>query len=157
MNQNKKIGLAALLMAAMVLAPCASAQDFEMQGGTLVKYHGKAESVSVRDIQNVTELGESCFEGTGIKSIQLPSGLTKIGDYAFYGCKNLEEITIPAAVSSIGKRVFSGCGRLERIVVKKGNPAYKSVDGVLFSKDGKRLIKYPEGRQTIVLQSTGGG
>ena len=40
-----------------------------------------------------------------------------------------------------------GCGKLSVITVDEGNPNYKAVDGVLFSKDDKTLIAYPKGKE----------
>ncbi|MBR2329280.1 MAG: leucine-rich repeat domain-containing protein, partial [Clostridia bacterium] len=38
---------------------------------------------------------------------------------------------------------FAACNSLTSINVDTDNPAYKSVDGVLYTKDGKTLIQYP--------------
>ena len=45
---------------------------------------------------------------------------------------------------------FCGCSALESIEVDEENPSMKSVDGVLFSKDGTRLYCYPIGKQQKV-------
>ena len=45
---------------------------------------------------------------------------------------------------------FCGCSALESIEVDEENPSMKSVDGVLFSKDGTRLYCYPIGKQPEV-------
>ena len=42
----------------------------------------------------------------------LPSGLTKVGVYAFYGCKNLALTSLPDGVTSIGQSAFYGCTNL---------------------------------------------
>lgn len=42
----------------------------------------------------------------------LPSNLTKIGNYAFYGCSNLALTSLPSGVTSIGTYAFYGCGNL---------------------------------------------
>jgi hypothetical protein len=55
-------------------------------------------------------------------------------------------ITIPAGVTSIGDGAFAGCWPLAAIKVAEGNTAYRSVDGVLFNKEGTALIRYPPGK-----------
>ena len=44
-------------------------------------------------------------------------------------------------VTSIGYSAFSGCSGLMSISVGPGNANYKSVNGLLLSKDGKTLIQ----------------
>ena len=62
----------------------------------------------------------------GCKNTKVPSGVTKIGDDAFYLCFGLTSITIPESVKEIGYRVFSGCDNLTNITWK-GN-IYASVN-----------------------------
>ena len=45
----------------------------------------------------------------------LPSSITSIGNYAFYGCSGLTTITIPSSVTSIGEAAFSECESLETV------------------------------------------
>jgi hypothetical protein len=49
-------------------------------------------------------------------------------------------------VTSIGSQAFISSTGLMAINVGAGNTDYSSVDGVLFSKDGKTLLGYPGGR-----------
>lgn len=53
-------------------------------------------------------IGESAFEGTGIKEIVLPSQVLLIGEKAFYDCRNLEVVTIPqnSLLQKIGRKAF---------------------------------------------------
>ncbi len=69
----------------------------------------------------------------------------KIGDYAFNSC-SFEKITIGAGVKEIGESAFADCNSLLNIEVSDANQYYKSVNGVLYTKDGKTLIAYPGGR-----------
>ena len=42
----------------------------------------------------------------GCKTTIIPSTITRINDYAFFGCKNLTSIDIPSSVTSIGHSAF---------------------------------------------------
>lgn len=53
-------------------------------------------------------------------NINLPSGLTVIGDYAFAGCKSLTNIKFPETLSNIGKNAFAGCISLDNVVLPSG-------------------------------------
>ena len=45
----------------------------------------------------------------------IPSGVTSIGNYAFWNCSNLNSITIPSSVTSIGEDAFQGCLHLNEV------------------------------------------
>ncbi|MBP3399415.1 MAG: leucine-rich repeat protein [Erysipelotrichaceae bacterium] len=83
------------------------------------------------------------FECISLKKISIPGKITTIEPYTFAKCSSLKEVVIPASVTSIEDNAFSTCNALESFDVAEENTVYKSVDGVLFSKDGKTLIHYP--------------
>ena len=63
-------------------------------------------------------IGPSAFRGcSGLTSLTLPDGITKIGDYAFKGCSGLTSLTLPAGITKIGDGAFSGCSGLTSIYV----------------------------------------
>jgi hypothetical protein len=55
-----------------------------------------------------------------MRSIELPAGLTSIGDHAFYGCSSLTSIELPAGLTSLGDDVFNGCSSLRSIALPAG-------------------------------------
>ena len=93
----------------------------------------------------VTTICEDAFSYCdGLTTVTIPNNVTTIGDCAFEWCSSLEEVTIGSGVTSIGDRAFEGCSSLTDITVS-GGTHFKSVKNVLFTYDGTRLIKYPEG------------
>ena len=72
----------------------------------------------------------------------IPEGVTHIMTGAFTDGLNLRSITIPASVTVIAGDAFRNTN-LTEIRVAKGNPNFKSIDGALFSADGKTLICHP--------------
>jgi len=88
----------------------------------------------------VTHINAYAFAEWCIVS-NLPSGVTTIGDRAFYWTTT--DFTIPASVVSIGIEAFGGGNDTEAYTVDAANPAYMSRDGILFSKDGTKLIRFP--------------
>lgn len=112
---------------------------------------GKNGFYLCQNLQNITlpegliSVEDFAFSGTGIEKIFLPNSLITIGTDAFYGT-NLQAVDIPAGVLNIGFNPFGGSQLLTQIRVHSDNAAFESVDGVLFSKEEKRLICYPLGR-----------
>ena len=69
--------------------------------------------------------------------------ISAIHEYAFNCDERIRRIEIGASVTDIDDKAFYSCYALQEIRVEKDNPNYKDIDGVLFSKDGTRLICYP--------------
>ena len=72
---------------------------------------------------------------TGCKSTKIPDSVTRIGDWAFWGCA-MTKIKIPDSVTSIGKEAFSECSRLTGIIWN--GKTYTSVDKFLAAFNGKK-------------------
>lgn len=67
--------------------------------------------------EGVTEIKARAFDGaTGIKLIELPASLSKIGDHAFRGT-GIAAITVGEGVTEMGKYVFYNCASLKNIYV----------------------------------------
>jgi len=77
-------------------------------------------------------------------------------DWEGPGYWKFTSITIPSSVRSIGRDAFGGCRGLTTITVDNRNPAYASLDGALFDKNIRTLIRYPIGRnqRTYVIPSS---
>lgn len=56
---------------------------------------------------------------------------------------SVEEIEIPANITNIQPRVFAGLSNLGWIEADAANPAYVTVDGVLYTADGTVLLAFP--------------
>ena len=80
----------------------------------------------------------------GKTTYTIPDTVKTIGAFAFSGC-TLERITIPASVTDIGDGAFSYCDSLTTF--NAGNSKnYVADGGVLFTKDKKELVAYPNGK-----------
>lgn len=146
--------------------------NFIIKNGSLIEYKGDDYRVVIPDTVEIIEstafrneyinphiisvtMGDSVREikdqafylCTGLKQLEIGQGVEIIGKYAFAGCKNLTSVTIPRGVKSLERSAFESCLSLEEIVVDEENQYYTSVDGVLYTKDKKALIAYPNGKR----------
>ena len=81
------------------------------------------ESVTFAEGSQLTCIGDYAFYECGsLTSIEIPAGVTSIGDYAFYACSNLESVTFAegSELTSIGYRAFDECSSLESIEIPAG-------------------------------------
>ena len=81
-----------------------------------------------------------------LAEITLPEGLEYIDFSVFHGCDSLKTLHIPASVTEMHERILLTCDSLESFTVAEGNPSYSAVDGVLFSRDGSFLYRYPQAK-----------
>lgn len=100
--------------------------------------------------------GPSSYKG----DISIPSFITtgedaeftfrvmEIDANAFYGCTEVTSVDIPYSVLRIVNDAFKGCSGIQKFTVNENNQSYKDVDGILFSKDSRMLIKYPAKKET---------
>ena len=99
-----------------------------------------------------------------LEEINFPDSLQDIGDHAFYHCHNLkkviwgkgiqeientvflncglEYIYIPETVEFIDETAFYRCKHIQQFDVSPDNPYFQSIDGSLYSKNGKTLIRF---------------
>lgn len=57
------------------------------------------------------------IRGIEVSNIEIPSSITCIRPYAFYGCKNISSVIIPQKVTEISEYAFSHCSSLSNIVI----------------------------------------
>ncbi|MBR0354690.1 MAG: leucine-rich repeat protein [Oscillospiraceae bacterium] len=94
----------------------------------------------------IVRIGIAAFRGLGISTLTLPDGLVRIKMAAFEDCRSLFAVMIPASVTDIGSEAFAGCSVLSHFSVDADNTLYCAYDDVLFSKDRKFLVAFPEGK-----------
>ena len=100
-------------------------------------------------------IARGAFRGCKMTELILPDTVTTINSEAFEDCKNLTTIHFPASFTDFhGKSENSGdnsgldswikgCDSLKAFTVSENNPHYKSMNGILYSKDGKTVGPVP--------------
>ncbi len=81
-----------------------------------------ANTILKVDIKSgVTSIGNYAFSGcSALTSVTIPEGVMSIGNYAFSGCSTLTSVTIPEGVMSIGDYTFKDCSSLTSINLPEG-------------------------------------
>ncbi len=93
------------------------------------------------------ERGWNYLIGTSnITGVTVGGGAICIGDYAFTGLSSLTSVAIGNRVGVISKLAFDSCVALEAITVVDSNLYFTSIDGNLYTRDGKTLVKYACGK-----------
>ena len=128
----------------------------------ILKLPSTLKSIGIAAFQNCSKLrGE----------LILPEGLEYIGDFAFNKCTSFENTTIkiPASLSKmgedyelngnnvgIGSHFFYNFGanvrKFEAFEVEEGNNNFVAKDGVLYTKDLKRLVCYPRNKKDTTYE-----
>ena len=81
-------------------------------------FYQRDDIMSVIIKSGVTNIGECAFYNcTSLKSVTIPSSVTSIGKSAFSGCEKLISVTIPSSVTSIGGEAFFGCEKLTSVTI----------------------------------------
>ena len=129
---DMKTPIKPLLPALLLLALPAAVQaqfNFTTNNGaiTITWYTGLGGDVTIPDMTN-----------------GLP--VVSIAATAFKDKSTVTSVTIPYSVTNIGLDPFQVCFGLTNIVVDPLNPAFSSMDGVLFNQDRTLLLQYPRGR-----------
>ena len=83
------------------------------------------------------------FQGCkGLTSVTISEGVKSMAG-AFAGCTSLTSLHIPSSITDM-TGALNGCSALETLTVEPENAHYRAVDHVLYTKDGSRLLFYPE-------------
>lgn len=88
---------------------------------------------------------QAAFQGcSSIKTLTIPAGVTTVGTDAFSDCTALTTVTLTKDVTALSGAAFKGCTALSEFKVQDGG-SFTVSKGVLYNKDGTRLVAYPAG------------
>lgn len=127
----------------------APSEDFEchFQSGNvaqITRYKGDDEVVIIPERIGdctVTSVAKNAFAGTSVREVTFPATVTVV--YGLQSAVQLETLNLPPETDSISSH-FIGCDKLDCINIS-GN--FKSVDGVVYSADGRTLVCCPPAKK----------
>lgn len=101
--------------------------------------------------ENVERLRHGIFSNCGVvTSIEIPDNVISLDGGVIFG-SNIETIKIGSGVTGRICGAFD-CPQLNSIEVSPENPAYTSLDGILYTKDLTTLVQYPAAKEGRVYQ-----
>lgn len=135
-GKEVKLGLFALVMAAVVTAPVkhiyaavsdntavygvqTQADDGTTSGTCGANATWTLDENGVLTISGNGAIKNSGFKSYTIKEVVIEEGITEIGSNAFQVCTQIQKITLPETLTAIGERAFQGCSGLKEITIPK--------------------------------------
>ncbi len=117
-------------------------------------YAGQIKRTVVEE--GVTSIGNYAFYGLEhLTQVVLADSIQRLGESCFRGCQALTSLTLPANAEVLGEDYLVNCTALQSIDVPDTNAHYASVDGVLYTKDKKTLLRCPEAKEGHVDVDSG--
>lgn len=109
----------------------------------------KKDSITKVEIpKGVTAIGDRAFYNcTNLESVIIPEGVTVIGDRVFYNCTNLENITIPETVKTIGFHAFDNCVKIKDIKLPDNLEVIQT--GAFYNCISLKKIEIPKGVSAV--------
>ena len=136
---------------------------------TTIKRNAFQQTLALKtiDLPNKLEtINANVFYRTSLESITIPASVTSIKEEAFYAANNLrtiifesgttleiglrafafgvfEEFKFPNSVINISPLAFYG-SNVKQFIIEEDNPNYQAIDGIIYTKDLKTIVAYPE-------------
>ncbi len=103
----------------LVLSGTGDMFDYGSAASTRTPWYGRRTQIqSIEILTGISSIGNYAFNGCeNLTGIEIREGVTSIGDYAFYNCKKLASIILPIGLISIGKSAFGYTTSLNNIEI----------------------------------------
>ena len=105
------------------LVSCHKSADSVFLPNTLRYVNGFGGNSNVKYVHvpdGVTTIGNEAFNGSSLRSIDLPSHLHFIDEWAFYYCTSLTRVGMPATLDTMGEGCFHSCSHLTSVDIPDG-------------------------------------
>ena len=128
---------------------CSGLTSIEVSSSN-IKYDSRNNCNAIIETKTNTLIG-------GCKKTTIPNSVTRIGNFAFYGCTDLTSVIIPNSVTGIGNYAFYDCTALKSIYSKIQEP-FDIDESVFQYKDGvgfPATIYIPQNTRDLYLACEG--
>ncbi len=125
---------------------------------------------------SVKKIGACAFYGTRLKKLTIPKNTKQIGDGFVSNCNSLEVLTVPGDFAMVNEEGYHAgyspindtylvqvkfnsnlnykiCGyfRTMNFGVAKNDKNFKTIDGVVYTKDGSGIVRVPSERTSLAI------
>ncbi len=120
--------------------------------GGYIFYNSNIEYVSI-DVEEFKVYNTVLAGAPKLKEVEFGKNVKLISGQTVQS-KKVEKIIIHSEnVTGITGYSFDGCTNLKEIIISESNESYKTIDGILYSKDEKELVAFPSGRTEEFIPS----
>ena len=117
---------------------CGEQLTWTLQNDGLLTISGSGKMTNYTSIKSVP-----WYDYVGqIKKVVIEKGVTSIGNFAFYGLKDIQKVTVPKGVEIIGDYAFKGCTGLENIELPKG--LWKIGESAFYGCQALKAVNMPD-------------
>lgn len=106
----------------------------------------------IPDDGSVTSLGNYCFAGMPIKSIQIPESITAVSNNAFSSCTELLEVSLPSTLKVLDATCFAWCSNLGQIELPEG---LQDIRTYVFDACALKTVVIPSSVNNVLERSFG--
>lgn len=119
------------------------------EGVEIIEAHAFERCINVTNLifpDSLKTIGDNAFMRCyNLSFIAFNDGIESIGEESFSFCGKLKVARFGKRISSIPSSAFNDCDKLAIIDVDDENNSFSTLDGILYSKDKKNIIRCPEG------------
>ena len=114
--------------------------------GAFAKYKNVTSATVASSVKTI---GENAFKCQKLKKLTLPGDFKIKAGEGYWISGKVNTVTFNTNLNPERAAAFDA----NHLVVKKTDPKYKSIGGVIYSKDGKEIVRVPFQRSEIVLDN----
>ncbi len=153
-QMKRTVTLALALLLLLSLLPCGVLAAGTVASGACGSLTWTLDSEGTLTVSGTGEMPDFAYgeqpwkdHAGSIRKVVLKSGVTSVGQYAFFSFESLQAVTIPAGVTSIGYQAFSGCSALAAVSIPG---SVKTIDSYAFYLcAGMKSLTISEGVERI--------
>lgn len=122
----------------------------------IYRYPSQNQATEYTIDPNAVVIETGCFQhNLYLKKININDLIKRIEASALEDLPLLEEIILPKSLEHLGRKAIYNCFSLKSISISDENTYFKTKNGILYTKNEQKLIKYPTGSNNTTFEMPG--